>query len=301
MFTKAKKENIKVKMGIFGDSGSGKTYTALNIGTNLELPIALIDTENGSAKLYSDTFNFDICTLEDHSIPKLIETINYAQQNGYKTLIIDSLSASWYWELAEVDKAKTAFLGWANVRSLERDLINLIQKVDLNLIATMRLKTDYSLEKNQYGKTAPKKIKDSPVQTSNIEYEFYVFAQMIKDNHSLIFTKSRCPKLDKKTFIKPGKQIADILNNWLTVSEPKIEIPPLVSIGESPEELKQKIDKIQVKQPWKDWKNENDALAYAMNQLPEVTMNRITQEWNKLIPEVISNSFKYAMNIISDR
>ena len=43
-------------------------------------------------------------------------------------------------------------------------------------------------------------------------------------------------------------------------------------------------------EPWKQWKSQDDALAYAMNQIPEMHMNVITQEWEKLIPEEIKDS-----------
>ena len=291
MFSKASKQSQKIKLGISGASGSGKTFTALNIATNLELPVALIDTENGSANLYADLFTFDIAILQDYSIPKLIQSINYAVESGYKTLIIDSFSKSWYWELEQVDKEKTSFLGWAKVRPLERQLLDRIQQANIHIIATMRSRTEYAMEKNNKGKIEPRKVGTTPVQTANIDYEFDLFAEL-NHQHELRFTKSRCIELSDRVFSEPGKQIADVLRQWVNIETEKVvpfksnspvrEIPPLVSIGESPEELKQTTNN----QPWKDWKSEDDAIAYAMNELPEVKMNRITQEWNKLVPEV---------------
>ncbi|MGK7898850.1 MAG: hypothetical protein AB4372_35850 [Xenococcus sp. (in: cyanobacteria)] len=51
-----------------------------------------------------------------------------------------------------------------------------------------------------------------------------------------------------------------------------------------------KTAKLDNSEPWKNWKTEDDALAYAMNQVPDLTMNRITQEWNNLVPEVHTDS-----------
>ena len=40
-------------------------------------------------------------------------------------------------------------------------------------------------------------------------------------------------------------------------------------------------------QPWVNWKSEDDAIAYAMNELDGMPMNQITQEWNKLEGEEV--------------
>jgi|GEM_PF-4472364 len=54
MFTKASNSQKKIKFALSGASGSGKTMTALKIATNLEAPVALIDTERGSGNVYGD-------------------------------------------------------------------------------------------------------------------------------------------------------------------------------------------------------------------------------------------------------
>ncbi len=51
-----------------------------------------------------------------------------------------------------------------------------------------------------------------------------------------------------------------------------------------------KTAKVDNSEPWKNWKSEDDALAYGMNQLPDLHMNRITQEWNNLVPEECKDS-----------
>jgi ABC-type dipeptide/oligopeptide/nickel transport system ATPase component len=106
MFTKATKEKIKVRLALSGASGSGKTYSALaiaelveDIASHLATPVALIDTERGSSKKYADKFNFDVCELNDFHPSRYIEAIQAAEQAGYATIIVDSLSHAWYWEL----------------------------------------------------------------------------------------------------------------------------------------------------------------------------------------------------------
>ncbi|MGJ3562103.1 AAA family ATPase [Streptomyces sp. INA 01156] len=59
----ATKEQAKARIALTGPTGSGKTYSALVIGTGIGDRIALIDTEHGSASKYADEFAFDTLPL----------------------------------------------------------------------------------------------------------------------------------------------------------------------------------------------------------------------------------------------
>ena len=63
-FTKAERKKAKLRLGLTGASGSGKTYSALQIAKGMGGRIALIDTEHGSASLYSNDFDFDTLELD---------------------------------------------------------------------------------------------------------------------------------------------------------------------------------------------------------------------------------------------
>jgi len=92
MFAKAKMEGIKLRMALCGPTGSGKTYSALNIATNLGTKIAVIDSENGSAQKYADRFAFDVVVLDSFEPQKYVQAIRAAATAGYDVLIVDSLS-----------------------------------------------------------------------------------------------------------------------------------------------------------------------------------------------------------------
>ena len=213
MFKKASNAQKKIKLGLSGASGSGKTMTAIKIATNLETPVALIDTERGSANVYGDLFNYDICELDFFSPQKYIEAINYAVNNGYKTIIIDSLSHCYYWSLDEVNKSNNSFQGWAKVRPLERALLDCMLKADAHIICTMRSKTEWVMEQDNRGRNIPKKIGTTPVQNKDIEYEFDIFGELTQDN-ILRITKTRCPQLNNRSFPFAGDEIANILKKW---------------------------------------------------------------------------------------
>ncbi len=246
MFKKATLANIKIRLALSGASGSGKTYSALAIATHLAPPIALIDTERSSSQKYADKFDFDVCELTDFHPSRYIQAIQAAEQAGYGTIIIDSLSHSWYWELDAAASQRNSFSGWKNVRPLERKLIDAIIGCRAHVIATMRTKTEWVVEKNEKGKAEPRKIGTTPVQTSSIEYEFDIAGE-ISQQHILTVTKSRCSELADKTFLNPGKEVAEILNEW---------------IG----------------QPWKNWSSFDDAIAWAERQLPEISRSQLEAE-----------------------
>ena len=107
-FTKATKQEAKLRLALAGPSGSGKTYTALQIATHLGGPIALVDTERGSARKYADLFSFDVLELDSFHPERYIEAIHEAEEAGYAVLILDSLSHAWAGKdgaLELVDKA----------------------------------------------------------------------------------------------------------------------------------------------------------------------------------------------------
>jgi|GEM_PF-1516984 len=215
IFKKATKSQIKIRLALSGASGSGKTFSALSIASHLGSSIALIDTEHGSASRYADKFQFDVCELDNHHPGQYIQAIQAAEQAGYEVIIIDSLSHAWF---SELELAGKKFDGWKDVRPLERKLIDAMIGCKAHIIVTMRSKIEYVMEEytGKDGKTrvAPKKIGTAPVQSSGIEYEFDVAGELNYE-HILTISKSRCSELTDRTFLNPGREIAEILKNWM--------------------------------------------------------------------------------------
>jgi len=227
-FVKATKHEAKLRLALAGPSGSGKTYTALQLATHLGGPIAVVDTERGSARKYADLFTFDVLELDSFHPERYIEAIHDAEDAGYAILILDSLSHAWFGKegaLELVDKAakrlaatyrsgkEDSFAAWREVTPIHNSLVDAMVQSRLHLIVTMRTKTEYVVETKD-GKTAPRKIGLAPIQRDGLEYEFDVFADLDQDN-TLIVHKTRCPALSGGVFRKAGKEVADILNTWL--------------------------------------------------------------------------------------
>ena len=223
-FHRAVKRGAKLRFAVCGPSGSGKTYTLLKLATELGGPIALIDTEHGSASKYADIFEFDVLELDSYDPLRLMEIIDEAANSNYKVLCIDSLSHFWIGkdgELEKVDRAArrmqtpNSFAAWKQVTPIHNALIDKIIGAQLHILVSMRAKTEWILDRDERtGKTVPRKVGLAPVMRDGIEYEFDVCGDMDQENN-LQITKSRCPKLAGCMFPKPGKDMANILREWL--------------------------------------------------------------------------------------
>src|ERR1700722_6351322 len=223
-FRRAVKYDAKLRFAVCGPSGSGKTYTLLQLGTELGGPVALIDTERGSASKYADLFEFDVLELDSYDPLRLIEIIDEAAKKGYRVLCIDSLSHFWIGKDGELDKVDRAarrmqtpnsFAAWKEVTPLHNALIDKIISAPLHILASMRSKTEWIIDRDERtGKTTPRKVGLAPVMRDGIEYEFDVCGDMDQEN-TLLITKSRCPKLAGGGFPNPGQEVAGVLKEWL--------------------------------------------------------------------------------------
>lgn len=227
-FQKAVKHESKLRLAITGPSGAGKTYTALNIAKHLAAgKIAVVDTEHGSASKYADIFEFDVLEMQPPYSPlRFVEFIAEAAAEGYKVIILDSLTHAWSGTggmldlVDEIAKRNArggtpnSFAAWKDAGPIQSKMIEAIVGAPIHVIATMRSKQDYAQEKNEQGKTVVRKVGMAAQQREGFEYEFDVVIDLDID-HNGIITKSRAPVLADKVIAKPGREVADMLNEWL--------------------------------------------------------------------------------------
>ena len=255
LFKQAVKHESKLRLAISGPSGSGKTYTGLTVATALAngRPVAVIDTEHGSASKYADLFAFDVLNLSAPFHPdRFVDAILDARAAGYAVVVIDSLTHAWNGqgglleivdEIARRMKSANTFAAWKDATPIQNRLIEAIVSSDIHIIATMRSKQEYVLEqveRNGRTTTQPRKVGMAPVQRDGMEYEFDVYLDMDIDNTAIV-AKTRCPALAGRAIQKPGKELADTLREWLTgVAAPapvaSVQSPPakvLFAAGQS--------------------------------------------------------------------
>lgn len=250
-FKQATKEKLKLRLALAGISGGGKTYSALRLAKHLAKgsPVAVIDTERGSARLYAPkpgesadeakgTFDFLHCELESFHPKEYIEALDAAEEavGASGVIVIDSLSHAWFGKdgvLEEVDKLGarmgSKFNAWGPVGQLQNQLIDRILHSKCHVIVTMRTKMEHVQEKDERNRTVVKKVGMKVIQRDDVEFEFTVYAVMDQDNN-LRIEKTRCSALASTerhggVFNKPGKELADILNNWLEAGgEPEVKV-----------------------------------------------------------------------------
>jgi len=229
MFQKATKEKSKLRLAIAAPSGAGKTKTSLRIASGMSDSIALIDTERGSASKYAGDHKFDVCDLDDHSVQSYVSAINFASEQGYEVLIIDSLSHAWHQLLQEVEKiAKAKYRGntwsaWSEGTPIQKTLVNAILNYPGHVIATLRTKTEWITETTNNGKSRPVKVGLAPEQGKGIEYEFDMLIEMNHD-HFATFAKDRTGKYQDVTIEKPGEDFGKELIEWLSDGATRQEV-----------------------------------------------------------------------------
>lgn len=279
-FAPAVKAQLKARVAFAGPTGSGKTWTALSFAEVLAEKehgrIAFIDTERDSARLYANHFKFDVLRFEPpYEIPRLVELLRAAEENGYAVVVVDSLTHFWEGEggvLDVVDAAAqrahgSSFAGWKTGTPMQRHMVDTFLGLDMHVLVCMRSKMEYVLEEyldKGVKKTKPTKVGMAPVQRAGLEYEFTLVGDLDLE-HRITFTKSRCDAL-ADVMVQPHreKDAAKTFADWLDDGEP----PPA------------RADQEQVTAFLEDVKGRPDGVRSAMNawwKAQDYTAERLTE------------------------
>lgn len=226
-FTKATRKKAKLRLALTGPSGSGKTFGALTIAKGLGGKIACIDTEKGSASLYSHMVDFDVMELAPPYTPeRYIAAIEEAAKAGYNVLIVDSTTHEWSGAggvlelLDDVAKAKyrgNTWSAWNELTPRHRAFIDAMLQSDMHIICTGRSKTE-TAQIEEGGKKKVAKLGMKTEQRDGFEYEFTLVLDIVHDGHYAVASKDRTGLFNgdaKKITEKTG---ADLLA-WLETGE----------------------------------------------------------------------------------
>lgn len=221
MFRKAQRKQAKLKIGIAAPSGAGKTYSALLMAYGMcgdWSKIAVIDTENGSAELYSHLGEYSVCPITPPFTPKkYIAAINDAVEAGFQVLIIDSLSHAWNGaggllemkdKTTKASNSGNSFTAWRDVTPAHNMLVDAILQSDIDVIVTLRAKSDYVITDDN-GKRTVKKVGLAPVFRDGFEYELTVFFNLSQE-HIATASKDRTSLFDGQNFtptVETGKAL----------------------------------------------------------------------------------------------
>lgn len=231
-FVKAVKEQVKLRLAVDGLAGTGKTYSCLAIAHTLATlireskqgdgRIAVIDSERGSARLYADKFDFDVCELDNFSPLAYVETIKEAEGAGYDIIIADSISHAWAGKNGALEQKDNAaerggnsWTAWRSVTPKHNALVDAMLQCRAHFMATMRQKMEY-VQDTVNGKTEIKRVGLAAVQREGMEYEFTLVGD-IDHSHTMKIAKTRCDGVIDigDQFERPGEVFARRVWGWM--------------------------------------------------------------------------------------
>jgi hypothetical protein len=242
-FKKATRGKQAVSLLVSGDSGGGKTLTAIQIACHMAHAlgrpgsVAVIDSEDGSAVLYAfdsvlnqPTYcsceqcqrgdriplEFDHLDLRDHNPDSYREMMRAACEIGYAVLVIDSASHEWVGVngcLEEVDllkgdgRGRSSDNAWKVVTAKHNAFLADLRACPIHLIATARMKPN---RKEEGAEQIVQREKDGP-----FEYEFKFWGTISRSSPGgLHIKKSRSGHFSGKTWKKAGRHAAEQLLLW---------------------------------------------------------------------------------------
>ena len=194
----SKRQNVKLRLGISGASGFGKTHSALLLAYGMTkdwTKIAVIDTENSSASLYSDLGDFNVLDLQAPFSPeRYIQAIETCEKAGMEVVIIDSITHEWQGAggcLQIHEQLGGRFQDWAKVTPRHQAFIDKILQSTCHIITTTRRKVDYSMDIGANGRSKVVKHGTKEITREGFEYELTVNFELINDQHLAKASKDR--------------------------------------------------------------------------------------------------------------
>jgi hypothetical protein len=197
---KARRSATKLRLLLTGPSGAGKTWGALQIAKGMGGRTVVIDTEEGSSDLYDHLHDFDVIDLRPPFSPeRYIEAIKAAEEAGYETIVIDSVTHCWSGpggclEILE-DVAKAQFRGntWSAFSVITprwRAFVDAILRSPAHVICCGRSKTE-TAQVDDHGKKKVAKLGMKLEARDGLEFEFTCVLDLIHDGHYATVSKDR--------------------------------------------------------------------------------------------------------------
>jgi len=238
-FTDAKRSAVLLRVLLCGESGHGKTFTALALAHHLGVDpskIAAIDSEThemhdrtlrGSLEKYQGIacechrcrgHGLEFGTFAQLKLPPdkrgprdYVEAIRAAGRAGFELLIIDSISHEWDECKALVDVFKKQLGGnqwaaWSKITPLHDEFVQAMMDFPGHVIACARGK-EKTMQEGR--KVTSRGL--LPLQREGIEFEFDVWLNLIDATAHV--AKTRANRL-RGPFRQPGQELAEELLAW---------------------------------------------------------------------------------------
>lgn len=214
---RATRTGIKPLIGIYAESGCGKTYSMLAMARGIAGPdgrIIVGDSESGRASLYADIpifGGYDVIDIDSPFPPsKYIDVIDAIESAGASVGCLDSISAEWDGVGGVLDMAadieqksgKPGLHIWKQPKYEHSKFVQRLMRSKIPWIVCLRAKYK-SRQTKENGKTVI--VKDdhtSPIQADDFIFECTAHLEILPD-HSINLTKHSHPGL-KACFPEKG-------------------------------------------------------------------------------------------------
>jgi hypothetical protein len=233
---KATRKQVKLRLNLSAPSGAGKTFSALLMAYGITgdwKKIAVIDTENGSASLYSHLGDFQTLNLEAPYTPeRYIEAIQCCQDAEMEVIIIDSSSHEWSGaggcieineKLAQLKYKGNTWSAWNETTPRHDAFVQKVLQCDVHVITCTRSKMETVMGEGK--KVHKVGMKD--IQRDGWEYELTVSLSIDRDTHMATPSKDRTGLFEgNDSFIitqDTGKRIIEWCNSGKSIEESKVE------------------------------------------------------------------------------
>jgi len=217
---KATRLGVNPLIGLYSESGCGKTYSSLLLARGLVGPsgkLVMIDTENGRGSLYADVIpgGYEVITLgEPFSPARYVAAMRAAVAAGAQCLIVDSASHEWEGLGGVLDMAheieersgKPGLHCWATPKMEHAKMMLAMLQSPLPVVVCLRAHFKSRQTKDERGKSAI--VKDeftTPIQSEAFIFEMTCHGEVMQD-HSFRLTKCSHPAL--KECFPAGKPIS---------------------------------------------------------------------------------------------
>jgi hypothetical protein len=230
---KATRQKAKIRLGLSSVAGGGKTYSSILIAKGLAKgdlsKVCIIDTENGSADLYSNLGNYNVLPLTPPFTPeKYIESIKTCESAGMEVIVIDSITHEWDGKggILEISNsmAGNSYTNWAKLTPRHQAFIDAILQSSCHVITTVRRKQDYEMTTNSQGKLVPQKVGLKEVTRDGFEYELTVNLELdIK--HNATSSKDRTGLFMGKPDFQPSEETGKLILQWCETGSDPLKKP----------------------------------------------------------------------------
>ena len=152
-YRRAVRENTNVLVALAGASGSGKTYSGMQLATGIcgDDPFLMVDTEARRGLHYADQFDFEHVSLRPPFTPQsYLAAVKDGAARGFKAILLDSGSHEWegeggVLEMADADNRK-APSNWIKPKQEHKRWVNGLLQSGVNLIICLRAQEKIAID-----------------------------------------------------------------------------------------------------------------------------------------------------------